>query len=175
VLGWGLAVWDVFWVRPVLSSVPVIVPMVELGAALLPSVPVAALVATPLPSVPVAALVAAVVACAPIAWAPVAGLEACAPVVDPCRVRSWRGAAEAGAVFVAVDRLDGTYDLYGPAPQAFFEEPVTGRLFERLLAGVDRATVFERLEREKRMDPDHWVIELNSQSGETGLEVVEEE
>jgi len=86
-----------------------------------------------------------------------------------------KGAAEAGAVFVAVDRLDGTYDLYGPAPQAFFEEPVTGRLFERLLAGVDRATVFERLEREKRMDPDHWVIELDSQSGETGLEVVEAE
>jgi hypothetical protein len=28
-----------------------------------------------------------------------------------------RGAAEAGAIFVKVDRLDGTASLYGPAPQ----------------------------------------------------------
>ena len=30
-----------------------------------------------------------------------------------------RGAAEAGAIFVKLDRLDGTASLYGPAPQAF--------------------------------------------------------
>ena len=28
-----------------------------------------------------------------------------------------RGAEEAGAIFIKVDRLDGTADLYGPAPQ----------------------------------------------------------
>jgi hypothetical protein len=33
-----------------------------------------------------------------------------------------RGADEAGAVFVKIDRLDGTADLFGPAPQAVFDE-----------------------------------------------------
>ena len=28
-----------------------------------------------------------------------------------------RGAKEAGAIFIKVTRLDGTADLYGPAPQ----------------------------------------------------------
>ena len=33
-----------------------------------------------------------------------------------------RGAEEAGAVFVKVDRLDGTADLFGPAPQTEFDD-----------------------------------------------------
>ena len=33
-----------------------------------------------------------------------------------------RGAEEAGAIFVKVSRLDGTADLYGPAPQSVFDE-----------------------------------------------------
>ena len=32
-----------------------------------------------------------------------------------------RGAEEAGAVFVRIDRLDGTSDLFGPAPQSAFD------------------------------------------------------
>src|SRR5690348_11674941 len=33
-----------------------------------------------------------------------------------------RGAEEAGAIFIKVSRLDGSADLYGPAPQAMFDE-----------------------------------------------------
>ena len=33
-----------------------------------------------------------------------------------------RGAEEAGAIFIKINRLDGTADLYGPAPQSAFEE-----------------------------------------------------
>ena len=33
-----------------------------------------------------------------------------------------RGADEAGAIFVVVDRRDGRFDLYGPAPQSVFDE-----------------------------------------------------
>jgi hypothetical protein len=32
-----------------------------------------------------------------------------------------RGAEEAGAVFIRIDRLDGTSDLFGPAPQSEFD------------------------------------------------------
>jgi len=33
-----------------------------------------------------------------------------------------RGADEAGAIFIKVNRLDGTADLYGPAPQTAFAD-----------------------------------------------------
>src|SRR5579883_1016303 len=33
-----------------------------------------------------------------------------------------RGAEEAGAIFIKINRLDGTAELYGPAPQAVFDE-----------------------------------------------------
>ena len=32
-----------------------------------------------------------------------------------------RGAEEAGAVFIRISRLDGTSDLFGPAPQSAFD------------------------------------------------------
>ena len=38
-----------------------------------------------------------------------------------------RGAEEAGAIFIKINRLDGTAELYGPAPQTAFEESPPGR------------------------------------------------
>ena len=43
-----------------------------------------------------------------------------------------RGAAEAGAIFVKVDRLDGTAALYGPAPQTETAERGVDRLWTRM-------------------------------------------
>jgi hypothetical protein len=46
-----------------------------------------------------------------------------------------RGAEEAGAIFIKINRLDGTADLYGPAPQSAFEEAHPGeRMFAACLA-----------------------------------------
>src|SRR3954469_16372246 len=45
-----------------------------------------------------------------------------------------RGAEEAGAIFVKLNRLDGTAELFGPAPQtAFGADPPTDRMFARAL------------------------------------------
>ncbi|WP_421983577.1 DUF1491 family protein [Roseibium sp.] len=88
---------------------------------------------------------------------------------------SRRGAEEAGAVFVSVDRLDGTFDLYGPAPQAFFSEQPQGRLFERILSGVAAEAVSERLQREARMDPDYWLVEIEARDGAVDLPLAAEE
>lgn len=82
---------------------------------------------------------------------------------------SRRGAEEAGAVFVSVDRLDQTFDLYGPAPQAFFSEQPQGRLFEQILSGVAAEAVSERLQREARMDPDYWLVEIEARDGAVDL------
>lgn len=88
---------------------------------------------------------------------------------------SRKGAAEAGAVFISVDRMDGTLDLYGPAPQAMFMDQPQGRLFEKVLSCVDQETVSARLAREARMDPDYWLVEAEARDGVVDLPLAEEE
>ncbi len=87
---------------------------------------------------------------------------------------SRRGAQEAGAVFVCVDRLDGTFDLYGPAPQAMFAEQPLGRLFEKLFSEAGREAVDARLASEARMDPDYWLVEIEARNGRIELPMAEE-
>jgi hypothetical protein len=86
-----------------------------------------------------------------------------------------KGAVEAGAILVIVDRLDGTYDLYAPAPQAFFEDGDLGRLFENALSSVRREDVEKRLESEARMDPDFWVVEVESADGKVALPLAKDQ
>ncbi|MDR4307486.1 DUF1491 family protein [Chelatococcus sambhunathii] len=81
-----------------------------------------------------------------------------------------RGSAEAGAIFIVVDRLDGTNDLYGPAPQSEAEEG-GGRAFERTLEAADGLTVEERLKREARFDPDLWIVVVEDRAGDPHLSV----
>ena len=86
-----------------------------------------------------------------------------------------RGAEEAGAIFIKVNRLDGTADLYGPAPQSEFAEAhPTDRAFIRSLAGqpAPEDKVEERIGRELRYDPDAWVIEIEDRAGRHFLDTV---
>jgi len=86
-----------------------------------------------------------------------------------------RGADEAGAIFVKVNRLDGTADLFGPAPQSAFDEArPTDRLFSRCMAEppVSDAKVEECLAREQRFDPDVWIIEVEDRAGRHFLDHV---
>ncbi|WP_181708479.1 DUF1491 family protein [Chthonobacter rhizosphaerae] len=88
-----------------------------------------------------------------------------------------RGAAEAGAIFVKVSRLDGTADLYGPLPQVFAADldPAIagGRVFERIMAHAPEADVDARLARERTFDSDCYVVETEARDGSHGLDVVE--
>ncbi|RTL85615.1 MAG: DUF1491 family protein [Hyphomicrobiales bacterium] len=78
-----------------------------------------------------------------------------------------RGSAEAGALFIKLDRLDGRAAVYGPAPQS--EAPPEGvdRLFSKVHAGdwVDSAEAEARLKREIMFDPDLWIIEIEDRDG----------
>jgi hypothetical protein len=77
-----------------------------------------------------------------------------------------RGAAEAGAIFVKVDRLDGTADLYGPAPQALVDEEAAGeRRFTRAMTAASPLAVEERMAKEIRFDPDLWLVEIDDREG----------
>ena len=84
-----------------------------------------------------------------------------------------RGAAEAGAVFVTVDRLDGTADLFGPAPPSF-EEAADARRFAPVLLAAPSRAVEERFGRELRFDPDLWLVEIEDGSGRHFLALDEE-
>ena len=88
---------------------------------------------------------------------------------------SKRGAPEAGAVFVSVDRLDGSFDFYGPAPQAFFSELPDGRLFEKVLDKADREAVEARLKSEGRMDPDYWLVDIEARDGRVDLPLAQDD
>jgi len=79
-----------------------------------------------------------------------------------------RGADEAGAVFIKIDRLDGTVDLYGPAPQTAFDEArPADRAFSACFAmqPVPQADAESYLSRELRFDPDIWIVEVEDRAG----------
>ena len=86
-----------------------------------------------------------------------------------------RGAEEAGAVFVRVSRLDGTSDLFGPAPQSAFDaaqeaaRAFTPSLSTQSAADVD---VEAYLARQLKFDPDIWIVEIEDRAGRNFLEVV---
>jgi len=86
-----------------------------------------------------------------------------------------RGAEEAGAIFIKVNRLDGTADVYGPAPQAAFEEaqPVD-RAFSLCLKSrpAPEADAEAYLGREIRFDPDVWIVEIEDRAGRHFLDQV---
>lgn len=83
-----------------------------------------------------------------------------------------KGATEAGAIFVVVDRLDGTADLYAPAPQALVDtDQPLDRQFEKVLSGVPANEARDRIEREVRFDPDLWVVEIEDRQGRAFLDL----
>jgi hypothetical protein len=84
-----------------------------------------------------------------------------------------RGAAEAGAIFIKIDLLDGTALLFGPAPQSEIEDGV-----DRVFAALHKETRIEpiaaeeRLAREIKFDPDLWIIEVEDRQGRCFLDLV---
>lgn len=86
-----------------------------------------------------------------------------------------RGAAEAGAIFVKVDHLDGTASLFGPAPQSLMSEDGQDRLFTPVLTAVSPPDVEERMKRELRFDPDLWLLEVDSAENRHLLDLAADE
>ena len=86
-----------------------------------------------------------------------------------------KGSEQAGAIYIVLDRLDGTLDLFGPAPQSAFDADNAGtRLFERLLERVEREAIQARLASEARMDPDIWVVEIEDREARVFWDLAED-
>ncbi len=86
-----------------------------------------------------------------------------------------RGAEEAGAIFIKVSRLDGSADLYGPAPQAAFDEArPSERAFSPALKNLPlpEADIESYLVRQLGFDPDLWIVEVEDRAGRNFLDHV---
>src|SRR5262249_37797386 len=86
-----------------------------------------------------------------------------------------RGAEEAGAVFIKIARLDGTADLFGPAPQTAFDEAhPADRAFVRCMKAQpsSEADVESYLAKEIKFDPDVWIIEVEDRAGRHFLDTL---
>lgn len=83
-----------------------------------------------------------------------------------------RGAAEAGAIFIRLDCLDGRNALFGPASQSDIADGDAMRLFRRMheTEWLDAATLEDRLVREKKFDPDLWIVDVEDRQGRTFLD-----
>lgn len=79
-----------------------------------------------------------------------------------------RGAQEAGAIFVVLDRMDGRIALYEPAPSHDGE-----RRWIRAHSAewIDPAEAEARLQRQLRYDPDIWIVDLDSRDGAHWLDL----
>ncbi len=83
-----------------------------------------------------------------------------------------RGAAEAGAIFVKIDPLDGTAILFGPAPQSELKDG-EDRVFTTLHkeARIEPGDAEQRLSREMSYDPDLWIVEVEDRQGRCFLDL----
>lgn len=84
-----------------------------------------------------------------------------------------RGAPEAGAIYVLVDRLDGRTSLFAPGPTG--DAVGLERRWYRAHAAewVEPSVAEARLQREIQRDPDIWVVEVESRDGGHWLDLVE--
>jgi hypothetical protein len=86
-----------------------------------------------------------------------------------------RGADEAGAVFIKVSRLDGTAEVFAPAPQSAFDEArPADRAFTHGFAAqpAPEADAEAYLARQMKFDPDIWIVEVEDRAGRNFLDVV---
>jgi hypothetical protein len=77
-----------------------------------------------------------------------------------------RGDEAAGAIFICVDRLDGTVCLYGPAPAGLSGSETERRwvsCFGARIASSGEAATY--LSRQSEFDSDLWVIEIEDRAG----------
>jgi hypothetical protein len=83
-----------------------------------------------------------------------------------------RGAEEAGAIFIKIDRLDGACVLYGPAPQSEVRDGID-RTFARVHKEdwIDPAAAEARLARELKFDSDLWIVEVEDRQGRHFLDL----
>jgi hypothetical protein len=88
-----------------------------------------------------------------------------------------RGADEAGAIWIMVERANRDVALYGPAPQSEMNEDVLDRVFAPVFVDIwgERAHVEAKIAREMHFDPDLFIIETEDKDGRIFAQTVKTE
>lgn len=83
-----------------------------------------------------------------------------------------RGEDAAGAIYIKVNRLDGTATILAPAPQAAFSDHPESRKWMPLRDGVamPEPDADKILAREMSFDPDIWILEIEDRKGRDFLD-----
>src|SRR4029079_11194327 len=80
------------------------------------------------------------------------------------------GAPEAGAVYVVINRLDGTANIFRPAPGPAYDENGDRRWALAVPAAIPAAEIPAFISRHARVHHDICVIELEDREGPAGIE-----
>jgi hypothetical protein len=83
-----------------------------------------------------------------------------------------RGAAEAGAIYVLVDRADGLTALFVPGPVDIDGGGERRWLRAHSAQWVDPIVAEVQLKRELKNDPDLWIVEVESRDGSHWLNLL---
>ncbi len=84
-----------------------------------------------------------------------------------------RGDTDAGVILIRIARLDGSGDLYGPAPSGYVADEGSGgrdRSFVVLASKAPDADIDKRVASEIRLDSDLWLIEVEDRAGRAFLD-----
>lgn len=83
-----------------------------------------------------------------------------------------KGAPEAGAIFIRVERADRLNLLFVPAPHSAYDEDASERRWSPLWQGEAKpsAQVDERLSREISFDADIWIVDVEDRDGRSFLD-----
>ena len=77
-----------------------------------------------------------------------------------------RGDESAGAIFIRIDRLDGTVSLFGPVPSGTAGSETDRRwmsCFEAHAVSAEEAESY--LSRQRGFDPDLWIVDVEDKGG----------
>lgn len=80
-----------------------------------------------------------------------------------------KGAEEAGAVYVAVNHLNGTFHLLGPAPGPAYDEAGDRRWTTLAVPPAGQEQIDKIIARSVSFDPDIWVVEIEDRIGTAGI------
>ena len=84
------------------------------------------------------------------------------------------GADEAGAVYVAINHLNNTYDLLGP-PAGPSHDDGGERRFRKVFAKpVSWDEIRAHMDKQRKFDRDIWLVEVEDRVGTAGLQWVAE-
>ncbi len=99
-----------------------------------------------------------------------------AALLRRCQVQSLygavirKGAAEAGAIYVIINHLNGTCDLLSPAPGPAYDEAGERRFTKEFSNPVTMSEIDSVLQRRRKFDSDIWEVEIEDRVGLAGLE-----